>query len=95
MTFLLDQDVPDPIARVTQQAGHQAFRLREQIPADSPDDAVLSFAHSRQALLVTCDRDDFLNAGKRETSRRGCDFDSPQDASRGMRQPLASAANRR
>jgi len=63
MTFLLDQDVPDPIARVIQQAGHQALHLREQIPTDSPDDAVLSFANSRQALLITCNRDDFLTPG--------------------------------
>jgi predicted nuclease of predicted toxin-antitoxin system len=60
MTFLLDQDVPDAIARVIQQAGHEALRLRELISAESPDDVVLAFAHSRKAVLVTCNRDDFL-----------------------------------
>ena len=47
MIFVLDQIVPDPIARVTQQAGHEVHRLRETLPVDSPDAAVLAFAHSR------------------------------------------------
>lgn len=64
MIFLLDQDVPDPIARVLQQAGHEVLRLRELLPIDSPDAAVLAFAHSRSALLVTCNRDDFLELAK-------------------------------
>ena len=64
MTFLLDQDVPDSIARVVQQAGHEVHRLREMLPVDSPDEAVLAFAHSREALLLTCNRDDFLSLAK-------------------------------
>jgi predicted nuclease of predicted toxin-antitoxin system len=64
MIFLLDQDVPDPIGRVIQQAGHEAQRLRDLLPINSPDDAVLAFAHSRGALLVTCNRDDFLELAK-------------------------------
>ena len=65
MTFLLDQDVPDAIARVIQQAGHEVHRLREMLPVDSTDEAVLAFAHSRGAVLVTCNRDDFLSLAKR------------------------------
>jgi predicted nuclease of predicted toxin-antitoxin system len=64
MIFPLDQDVPDSIARVVQQAGHEVHRLREMLPGDSPDEAVLAFAHSRGALLVTCNRDDFLSLAK-------------------------------
>lgn len=64
MTFLLDQDVPDAIGRVIQQARHEAHRLRELIPVSSPDAAVLTLAHNRQALLVTCNRDDFLALAK-------------------------------
>jgi predicted nuclease of predicted toxin-antitoxin system len=64
MIFLLDQDVPDSIARVVQHAGHEVHRLREMLPVDSPDEAVLAFAHSRGALLVTCNRDDFLSLAK-------------------------------
>jgi predicted nuclease of predicted toxin-antitoxin system len=64
MTFLLDQDVPDAIARVVQQAGHESLRLREALPVESADDAVLAFAQSRAAVLVTCNRDDFLSLAK-------------------------------
>ena len=60
MTFLLDQDVPEPIARIIQQAGHKLWRLREVLPSDSPDDAGLAAAEARQAILVTCNRNDFL-----------------------------------
>ncbi len=60
MTFLLDQDVPDAIARVIPQSGHRAVRLREIIPPDSPDLAVLQAAQKQNAILITCNRDDFL-----------------------------------
>ena len=64
MTFLLDQDVPDAIARVIQQSGHEVHRLRERISAESTDADVLAFAHSLGAVLVTCNRDDFLALAK-------------------------------
>lgn len=60
MTFLLDHDVPDAVARVLQQAGHQACRLRELAGADITDAVVLELAREREMLLVTCNRDDFL-----------------------------------
>lgn len=64
MTFLLDQDVPDAVTRVIQQAGHEVHRLREMLPVDSPDEVVLASSHARGALLVTCNRDDFLSLAK-------------------------------
>jgi len=60
MTFLLDQDVPDAIARVLQQSGEVVARVREIIPADSTDEAVLALAAARTMILVTCNRGDFL-----------------------------------
>ena len=60
MTFLLDQDVPDAIGRVAAEEGHTVTRLREVLPPDADDSAVLTFAHSRQSVLVTCNRDHFL-----------------------------------
>ena len=30
------------------------------MPADAPDPAVLQFANDNQAVMVTCNRDDFL-----------------------------------
>ena len=60
MTFLLDHDVPDSIARVITQAGHASQRLRELLRPDSDDRSVLALAHSRQAIVVTCNRSHFL-----------------------------------
>ena len=60
MTFLLDQDVPDAIGRVVAEGGHTVTRLREVLPPDADDSAVLRFAHSHQSVLVTCNRDHFL-----------------------------------
>ena len=64
MRFVLDQDVPDTIARVIAQAGHEVIRLREVLPVESTDEEVLAFAHSREAALITCNRDDFLTLAK-------------------------------
>ena len=64
MTFLLDQDVPDSIARIIEQAGFSVQRLREVLPINSTDEAVLALAHARRFVLVTCNRDDFLALAK-------------------------------
>ena len=64
MIFLLDQDVPDAIARIIQEAGHEASHLREHLPIESTDDHVLTSARTRGAILVTCNRDDFLTLAK-------------------------------
>ena len=60
MTFLLDHDVPDSIARVIAQGGHASQRLRELLRPDSDDCSVLALAHSKQAVVVTCNRNHFL-----------------------------------
>jgi predicted nuclease of predicted toxin-antitoxin system len=64
MRFILDQDVPDTIARIIQQGGHEALRLREVLPVESTDEEVLAFAHVRESLLDTCNRDDFVALAK-------------------------------
>ncbi len=66
MTFVLDQDVPEPVARVIEQAGHEAIRLRKMISPEAPDAEVLAFAHFRQAVLVSCNRDDFLALAQKQ-----------------------------
>jgi len=60
VNFLLDQDVPEAIGRVAAQEGHTVTRLREVLPPDTDDSTVLGFAHSHEAVLVTCNRDHFL-----------------------------------
>ena len=60
MRFLLDHDVPERIADVLLQAGHSTQKLREVLPMETADAAVLEFARREERILVTCNRDDFL-----------------------------------
>ena len=60
MRFLLDHDVPETIARVLVRAGHEVNLLREVLPVDANDVQVLDLAAQRSLVLVTCNRDDFL-----------------------------------
>ena len=60
MRFLLDNDVPDVIARVLLEAGHEVLLLRDVLSKKSPDEAVLDYAATNGLILVTCNRDDFI-----------------------------------
>ena len=66
MRFLLDHDVPDTIAGVLARAGHEVDLLREILPVDAKDVQVLALAARRELVLLSCNRDDFLElASKR------------------------------
>ena len=65
MKFLLDHDVPDDLSYLLKQLGHDVTLLREALPGDSSDEAVLRFAYERGYLLLTCNRDDFLQLATR------------------------------
>ena len=60
MKFLLDHDVPDDMSHLLIHLGHEVTLLRHALPGDSPDETVLQFAHRQGQLLLTCNRDDFL-----------------------------------
>ena len=60
MKFLLDHDVPDDLSYLIEQLGHEVTLVRNAIPGDSSDLAVLQFAHDAGCVLLTCNRDDFL-----------------------------------
>ena len=64
MKFLLDHDVPDDLSFLLIQLGHEVTLLRQALPADSSDDAVLDFSYDRGCILVTCNRDDFLELAR-------------------------------
>jgi len=61
--FLLDHDVPDDIEYSLAALGHEALKLREVSPRTAPDEQVLRLARERGAILITCNRDDFLAIG--------------------------------
>jgi predicted nuclease of predicted toxin-antitoxin system len=60
VNFLLDHDVPERVAEVLLIEGHSVVRLREVLPVETPDPAVIAHAHRHGMILVTCNRDDFL-----------------------------------
>lgn len=61
MKFLLDHDVPDDLSYLLEQLGHDVALLRKALPGDASDEAVLQFAYELGYVLLTCNRDDFLN----------------------------------
>jgi predicted nuclease of predicted toxin-antitoxin system len=63
--FLLDQDVPDDIAYSLEAMDHVVVKLREVFSITAPDDQVLRLAGEQGAILITCNRDDFLAAAGR------------------------------
>jgi uncharacterized protein (DUF433 family) len=64
--FLLDHDVPEDLL-LLKQLGHDATFLREALPEDASDESVLPAANKRKCVLVTCNRDDFLNLATRKS----------------------------
>ena len=64
MKFLLDHDVPDDLSHMLRQLGHEVSLLRQVLPQNAADAAVLQFAHNNELLLLTCNRDDFIELSK-------------------------------
>ena len=66
MKFLLDHDVPDDLSYLLRELAHEVILLRKVLPDDAADESVLQFAHDNDCLLLTCNRDDFLELAKRK-----------------------------
>jgi len=62
--FLLDHDVPDDLSYLLEELTHQVVLLRKVLPEDASDQSVLQFAHDNNCVLLTCNRDDFLQLAK-------------------------------
>ena len=66
MKFLLDQDVPEDLTFLLQELGHEVLRLGDVLPQETSDLVVLQFAHEQGYLLVTCNRDDFIELAQQQ-----------------------------
>ena len=60
MIFLLDHDVPDPIADVLAVWGHKAIRLRTVFPTTATDQEVFAYAQEHSVPIISCNRNHFL-----------------------------------
>jgi predicted nuclease of predicted toxin-antitoxin system len=56
----VDEDVAVEVFRCLQQQGHEAQRVFEVLGPRTPDERVWAHAIRTQAIVVTCNRDDFL-----------------------------------
>lgn len=60
MKFFLDHDVPRAIRLVLERHGHDVSQVTDVLPRDAPDDAVFARAVAEDRVMVTCNRNDFL-----------------------------------
>jgi len=58
--FLLDEDVAIEVARCLRQAGHEALLVAELLGIRTPDGEVWREAVRSGTIVVTCNRQDFL-----------------------------------
>ncbi len=66
MRFLFDHDVPDEMAWSLRAMGHEVAELRSVLPKDAKDRDVLKWATEHERVLVTCNRDDFLELAAKQ-----------------------------
>jgi predicted nuclease of predicted toxin-antitoxin system len=60
VTFVFDHDVPDEVALVLHRRSHEVILLRTMLPITSPDAEVFAYARQQKLILVTCNRNHFL-----------------------------------
>ena len=65
MRFLLDHDVPVNLARVLRKAGHDVLLVGDTLSRTASDEDVFRHASSLKRVIVTCNRDDFLELASR------------------------------
>ena len=64
MRFFLDHDVPSEVSRILARDGHDVIRLADRLPTTASDSEVFDAAQVNEAVLVTCNREDFLHLAK-------------------------------
>lgn len=84
--FLADQNVPDDVVRCLEKRGHIVSRVRDEMPADSPDPVVALAAIAGDRILVSWDRDfghqRFMQPRFDRLSRIGFSCPEPEGAKR-------------
>ncbi len=71
MRFFLDHDVNDAVAHALRRHGHDAFLLREVLPVNAIDSLVFSTAQSSGCIVITCNRDDYLQLANAQRQHHG------------------------
>ena len=69
MKFLLDHDVPDEVEQLLRYWKHEVRRLREVLPVTAADVAVFEWAQQEQRIIVSCNRNHFLELARQAVSK--------------------------
>jgi predicted nuclease of predicted toxin-antitoxin system len=64
MTFFLAQDAPQDLTYSLRAMGHDVILLRECLPITADDETVLRYAAERGYVVITCNREDFIEAAQ-------------------------------
>jgi predicted nuclease of predicted toxin-antitoxin system len=64
VNFLLDHDVPEDLSYLLEHLGHQVSRVRDGLPREASDATVLDHAFHHNLIVITCNRDDFLQLAR-------------------------------
>jgi predicted nuclease of predicted toxin-antitoxin system len=70
LRFLFDHDVPEDLQFLLRETGHSVTLLRDVLSIRTPDREVLWFAQERDLILISCNREDFLELAQ-ETRHYG------------------------
>lgn len=57
LAFFADHCVSNAIMRTLREAGHEVLRLRDHLPVESPDAAVIAMAQQLDAILLSLNGD--------------------------------------
>jgi len=60
VTFFFDHDVADEVAQMLRYWEHEVILLRKVLPITAKDSEIFAYACEQGVLMVTCNRDDFL-----------------------------------
>lgn len=86
IAFLMDVNCPDSLARYLEVRGHDVVKVRDIMPADSPDQVLAEAAMRAERVLVSWDRDfshqRFLAPRYRALSRIGFSCEATQAVTR-------------
>src|SRR5438132_9430820 len=69
MLLLIDENVPNSVAQLFAERGHDVRFVRDLFPAGTPDPVIAAIGDRLSAIVVTWDRD-FETLVKRVTSRQ-------------------------
>jgi predicted nuclease of predicted toxin-antitoxin system len=67
VTFFLDHDVNDAVADALRRHGHEAMVLRDVAAPETNDVVVFTKAQDSGCLMITCNRNDYLELAARQS----------------------------